>query len=41
MGKAGAELVRDVLPYEEMKLRISTAAIHSWLIWDIWPVINT
>ncbi len=41
MGKAGAELVSDVLPYEEMKLRSSTAVIHSWRIWGILPDIST
>lgn len=39
--KAGAELVSDVLPYEEMKLRMSTAVIHSLRIWVILPDIST
>lgn len=30
MGKAGAELVSDVLPYEEMKLRMLNGS-HSFL----------
>ncbi|NYY76335.1 hypothetical protein DMI70_23835 [Escherichia coli] len=40
--KAGAELVSDVLPYEEMKLRmLATAVIHSRRIWAILPDIST
>ncbi len=41
MGKSSAELVRDVLPYEEMKLRMLNAVIHSWRIWGILPDIST
>ncbi len=40
--KAGAELVSDVLPYEEMKLRMLNGS-HSfpWRIWGILPDIST
>jgi hypothetical protein len=40
VGKAGAELVADVVPFEEMKLRMLMVAIRSSLISAIWPVIS-
>lgn len=39
--KAGAELVSDVLPYEEMKLRMLNGSHSFWRIWAILPDIST
>lgn len=39
--KAGAELVSDVLPYEEMKLRMLNGRHSFWRIWGILPDIST
>lgn len=39
--KAGAELVSDVLPYEEMKLRMLNGSHSFWRIWVILPDIST
>ncbi len=40
--EAGAELVSDVLPYEEMKLAHAQRQLfHSWRIWVILPDIST
>lgn len=41
MGKAGAELVSDVLPYEEMKLRMLNGSHSFSRIWGILPDIST
>ncbi len=41
MGKSGSRLVSDVLPYEEMKLRMLNGSLHSWRIWGILPDIST
>ncbi|XPE41499.1 hypothetical protein ACNKHK_09910 [Shigella flexneri] len=39
--KAGAELVGDVIPFEQMKLRMLNGSHSSSLILVIWLVINT
>jgi hypothetical protein len=40
VGKSPAELVSDVIPFEEMKLRMLNGS-HSFLAYlGIWPVIS-
>ena len=39
--QAGVQMVHDVVPYELMKLRLSTPAIRLWPISDGWPAIIT
>ena len=39
--KAGAELVADVIPFEEMKLRMLNGSHSFWRTLAIWRVIST